>query len=452
MEEGSENQFSEEDLEDGLGFVDPDGEEELKERVLKRQNSFQVFTNDQIKAEQKKMTTETVEVLGLPSTGLGHLLLLHYKWNKEQVINEYMEDPSVVLHKAGLRTSDSQVNPKLHIPAQFECPVCLEVVKSTSAFGLPCGHIYCSTCWTTYLELKVKEGAGCLYSHCMHPKCKESVQEEVFAKFTSKQLYAIYQNFLIKSFAVDNPHVKPCPSPHCSLWIRCERKARKEAIVCLCGFRFCFNCGDYEIGDHLPATCKQVEDWLKKASDESENVNWMLTNTKKCPKCRSPIEKNGGCMHIVCSRNSGGCGFEFCWLCRGDWAEHGTHTGGYYNCNKYEASSAKKEDEKASNIKTELEYYMWHFHRYDSHRNAMKVANHHRIVAAHRGEGFQSVYRVRSTDVKFLVEAADQLSNNRRVFDVLLCIWVFLGPQERKRKKPLSLFTRRSGEVYQLFE
>lgn len=114
-----------------------------------------------------------------------------------------------------------------------------------------------------------------------------------------------------------------------------------------------FKCCDYDIGDHMPAPCEQVDKWLQKASDESENVTWMIANTKKwvlhlytlvilthyrCPECRAPIEKNGGCMHMSCKKNSGGCGFEFCWLCRGPWSEHGSATGGYYNCNKYDKS------------------------------------------------------------------------------------------------------------------
>ena len=32
---------------------------------------------------------------------------------------------------------------------------------------------------------------------------------------------------------------------------------------------------------------------------------------KTCPRCMFPIEKNGGCNHLTCSR----CHFEFCWIC-----------------------------------------------------------------------------------------------------------------------------------------
>ena len=80
----------------------------------------------------------------------------------------------------------------------------------------------------------------------------------------------------------------------------------------------------------MQVDCQTVNLWLRKNSAESENANWILANTKPCPKCKRPIEKNQGCMHMVCSQ----CRSEFCWLCLGNWAEHGERTGGYYSCNR----------------------------------------------------------------------------------------------------------------------
>ena len=73
---------------------------------------------------------------------------------------------------------------------------------------------------------------------------------------------------------------------------------------------------------------------MEKCSAESENVTWIIANTKKCPKCRKPIEKNQGCNHMTCRKTAQGCGHEFCWLCLGPWKDHGNATGGYYKCNK----------------------------------------------------------------------------------------------------------------------
>ena len=38
--------------------------------------------------------------------------------------------------------------------------------------------------------------------------------------------------------------------------------------------------------------CETVKKWILKNSAESENLNWILANTKPCPKCKRPIEKN----------------------------------------------------------------------------------------------------------------------------------------------------------------
>ena len=114
-------------------------------------------------------------------------------------------------------------------------------------------------------------------------------------------------------------------------------------------------------------------------------------------------------MHIVCKKNCGGCGYEFCWLCRGNWTDHGTHTGGYYNCNKYEASDAKKQDITAEDVKTELELYMFYYHRYEAHLAAGKVAEEQRAQVELRAIGFQTKFQVRSEDTKFLSEATEQL-------------------------------------------
>ncbi len=98
-------------------------------------------------------------------------------------------------------------------------------------------------------------------------------------------------------------------------------------VVCSCGAAFCFNCKEEA---HRPVLCETVRKWITKNSAESENLNWILANTKPCPKCHRPIEKNQGCMHMTCSQ----CSFEFCWLCQSDWKEHGERTGGFYACNR----------------------------------------------------------------------------------------------------------------------
>ena len=55
------------------------------------------------------------------------------------------------------------------------------------------------------------------------------------------------------------------------------------------------------------------------------NAKWLNANSKKCPECKAPIQKNDGCNWMTCYA----CHKGFCWLCMGDDSNHeiwfGTH-------------------------------------------------------------------------------------------------------------------------------
>jgi ankyrin repeat protein len=86
--------------------------------------------------------------------------------------------------------------------------------------------------------------------------------------------------------------------------------------------RFCFACGE---GMHWPVRCEQIEQWKQKMREEigevdedgenDKNVNdmaqklWLKANTRPCPQCNVPIEKNDGCNHMTCTSPS--CRHEF---------------------------------------------------------------------------------------------------------------------------------------------
>ena len=345
---------------------------------LSKQHSFEVLTEKQICSESEKLIQEVTDLLGIPNRAVSACLLRSNQWNRESLFESYMENPTKACSKAGVSSTDILFTPPTDPNAVSECLVCTDSFKQSDSFALPCGHRYCRSCWKEYLEIAITSGAECITLKCMAPKCSSVVHEDAYAKIVSPEMFQKYSRFLLRSFVDDNPKVKWCPSPGCTCCIRCERSNRKESVICKCGFAFCFQCNDYDLGDHMPADCDTVDKWKQKAADESENVTWMIANTKKCPTCRSPIEKNGGCMHMTCHKNAGGCGHEFCWLCRGPWTEHGSHTGGFYSCNKYDSSTAKSEDTKAADTKTELEHYMFYYHRYESHKNAMKIADDQR--------------------------------------------------------------------------
>jgi ariadne-1 len=60
-------------------------------------------------------------------------------------------------------------------------------------------------------------------------------------------------------------------------------------------------------------------------------------------------------------------------MCRGDWKTHGQHTGGFYSCNKYDSSDAKKTDDEASRVKADSDRFLHYFQRFFDHDVLNKV-------------------------------------------------------------------------------
>ena len=114
---------------------------------------------------------------------------------------------------------------------------------------------------------------------------------------------------------------------------------------------------------HVPATCEQLRVWREKESNDEESLRLLKATTKPCFHCGFPTERNQGCNHMTCPR----CKGEWCWMCRGDWKTHGSHTGGFYSCNKYEASDAKKIDDWATGYLEDTSRYKHYYERYFNH-------------------------------------------------------------------------------------
>ncbi len=134
-------------------------------------------------------------------------------------------------------------------------------------------------------------------------------------------------------------------------------------MTCAAGHEFCFGCvrrGSRVTEPHGPASCAEVAAWAKREGDSGEDAKWLKANTKPCPGCKRPIQKNDGCSHMTC-RPPGGCGHEFCWLCLGPWVEH-VRAGNPYSCNRRPDKSIWNEDE-AKAAQSELQQFVFYYDR-----------------------------------------------------------------------------------------
>jgi len=389
-------------------------------------SGYSVRSLEEIQETIDKLITDVSESLNV-SMGDAVVLLRHFKWDMNKLSDEWWQDPDSVARKAGVvkKAKKSQRS------KDVSCPVCLDDINPKKAFSLSCGHAQCNECWTGYLQDSLGDGTNCVNLKCPTRNCKASCTPEVWKKFLPHKSYLRYLKFNVEAYVETNERRKWCPAPGCTNCIETSTTKHLTPIKCHCGFSWCFFCHDHDIGSHAPASCDEVAAWLKKSNAESENIKWMTANCKLCPKCDKHIEKNGGCMHMTCQRAAGGCGHEFCWLCRSPWNSH-------RECNKSE--KVIREEKNAKRAANELQKYMNYFHRYESHKNAMKIADEQRKNCEVKAHALMDYFNSLTTqETKFLYDATEQLIDNRR----MLCwsyVMAYYMNQKRVKRTEIELF------------
>jgi ariadne-1 len=153
--------------------------------------------------------------------------------------------------------------------------------------------------WTEYFKTSVDSGKKQI--RCMGLKCPAICDEAVVRRLLGRRYPDAarrFDRFLLESYLEDNDFVKWCPSvPHCGRAIRVGGSEQHCEVECPCGVGFCFACA---AGAHSPCPCTMWDQWEVKCNGESETVNWILANTKNCPKCYKTIVKEGGCNLVTC--------------------------------------------------------------------------------------------------------------------------------------------------------
>lgn len=329
-------------------------------------------------------------------------------------------------------------------PSSGRCPICFDDdLPGEALFAMECGHEFCKDCWGGYIAEAVSQGPQCVLTQCPDPGCTEIVTlKEVSQLATTDEITARFQDFQLRSYVQTNYLMRWCPGPACD---QVAVGSSADGLVgegeCgQCRTRFCLQCGEMR---HTPATCAMMALWREKCRDESETANWMLAKTKKCPKCQTRIDKNGGCAHMTCSQ----CRHEFCWQCMQDWAAHGYNR----SCNAFELDQAQAQDSARAGAERELERYLHCFHRHQNHAQGQNFAQEQLEKFARdqddreRGDS--------SFDWDALRDALRQLVECRLVLKYTYVVTYCLGDQPVQRalfedhQGLLESFTERLSEI-----
>ncbi|KAK5084956.1 hypothetical protein LTR70_002131 [Exophiala xenobiotica] len=369
--------------------------------------SFKVLNPADIQSQQDQQFEDVSNIIELPPEQTA-ILLRFMRWNQEKLLESYMDNQKKVLESAGLGTSFSEAPKTVAVPG-FCCEICFEDSKGLQTYALKCGHRFCADCYSNYLTGKVKEEGEAARIQCPQDGCHRIVDAKSLRLLTDREVQARYDILLTRTYVDDKDNLKWCPGADCEYAIDCAVKKRDlmrvvPTVQCKNNHAFCFGC---TLNDHQPAPCSLVKQWLKKCEDDSETSNWISANTKECPKCNSTIEKNGGCNHMTCRK----CKHEFCWMCMGPWAEHGTS---WYNCNRFEEKSGSDARDAQAKSRHSLERYLHYYNRYANHEQSAKLDKDLYLKTEKKMQSLQSQSNMSWIEVQFLDSASKALQACRQ--------------------------------------
>lgn len=138
---------------------------------------FEVYDPQQIQASQDKQISDVSSILGQPPEATA-ILLRHLRWNKERLIDQYMEKQEELLESAGLGETAANNPPKILKVKGFVCDICCEDSANLETFAMKCGHRFCVNCYRQYLYTKIKDEGEAAQIRCPGDGCNRIVDSK----------------------------------------------------------------------------------------------------------------------------------------------------------------------------------------------------------------------------------------------------------------------------------
>ncbi|XP_074128353.1 ankyrin repeat and IBR domain-containing protein 1 isoform X2 [Sminthopsis crassicaudata] len=473
---------------------DPEAEDiEAEYAALDKREPYEGLRPQDLRRLKDMLIVESADMLQAPLFTAEALLRAH-DWDREKLLEAWMSNPENCCQRSGVqmptpppsgynawdtlpsprtpRTTRSSVTSPDEIslsPGDLDTALCDICMCNISVFedpvDMPCGHDFCRACWEAFLNLKIQEGEA-HNIFCPAYDCFQLVPVDVIESVVSKEMDKRYLQFDIKAFVENNPAIKWCPTPGCERAVRLTKQGSNTsgsdslsfpllsapAVDCGKGHLFCWEC----LGEaHEPCDCQTWKNWLQKitemkpeelvgvseAYEDAANCLWLLTNSKPCANCKSPIQKNEGCNHMQCAK----CKYDFCWICLEEWKKHSSSTGGYYRCTRYEVIQHVEEQSKEMTVEAEkkhrrfqeLDRFMHYYTRFKNHELSYQLEQRLRKTAKEKMEQLSRALSGTEggcPDTTFIEDAVQELLKTRRILKCSYPYGFFLEPKSTKKE------------------
>lgn len=169
-----------------LGFDTHD--KDLTPKKKSFEVNFKVHSPEDIQSYQKQQVAEVSMILGQPPESAA-ILLRHARWNKEKLIESYMDQQDEVLENAGLGKYYGGKADVAKVP-DFTCEICCEDSPDLDTYAMRCGHRFCVNCYRRYLAQKIKDEGEAARIRCPGDGCNKIVDSKSLELLVAEDLKA----------------------------------------------------------------------------------------------------------------------------------------------------------------------------------------------------------------------------------------------------------------------
>jgi RNA recognition motif-containing protein len=191
------------------------------------------------------------------------------------------------------------------------CPVCYDAIDQPYRLG--CGHAYCHGCLNHFL-LAASDTKKFPLS-CMGDEgtCGVPIPIPVIQRFLlPAQVKRLLEVSFLDHLGRNPGKFRYCATPDCPEIYSLESGSGDGIFQCRsCFVSVCVSCGE----DHDWFSCEEWKIHRDPGTQERLLENWAegSENVKKCPTCKTLVEKNGSSDHMTCPK----CDSYICWRCMG---------------------------------------------------------------------------------------------------------------------------------------
>lgn len=238
---------------------------------LRRQVSQTVRTTAEVAEDLVERVLHVASVLQVPAS-IAALLLRRVGWNEGDAMDRFMENPVKLLQSCGLDCSAGDEHfhaiaerlrsmpascPRLQglgvggqqgngaaesdgCEEEEECLICLDEVPRSQTAALCCGHRFCISCWQDAMSSAAEDGILRMMDlECPEDECKVQVDMLFWRHFATPNVYARFQQMLLKLVIDESPTMARCPDPASAGCTRVvQYSGTRPDVLCDCGVRY----------------------------------------------------------------------------------------------------------------------------------------------------------------------------------------------------------------------